>query len=83
MRQKLARGAMIIGIAVGIAGCATGPEPEWMKKPYHYASFAHMGFSMRHPGGEAKVTRRDVNLAKAEGWHGDTIEVKAADVIVE
>jgi hypothetical protein len=83
MRGKLARGAMIVGIAVGIAACATGPEPEWMKKPYHYASFAHMGFSWRNAHGDARVTRRDVSLATAQGWHGDPLQVKASDVIVE
>ena len=83
MRQMLARGAMVIGIAVGVVGCTTGPEPEWMKKPYHFASFAHMGFSLRNQSTEGRVTRRDVNLAKAQDWHGDTIQVKASDVIVE
>ncbi len=83
MRRKVGRGVMIVGIALGVAGCATGPEPEWMKQPYHFASFAHMGFSIRNQGAEHKVTRQDVTLAKAEGWHGDPIAVKPSDVIVE
>jgi hypothetical protein len=83
MRQKLTRGVMIVGLALGLAGCATGPEPEWMKKPYHFASFSHLGFSWRNQGEEHRVTRQDLTLAKAEGWHGDAVQVKASDVIVE
>ena len=83
MLPKLAWAAVIVGLAVGVAGCATGPEPEWMKKPYHYASFSHLRFSWRNQGPDVRVTGRDVSLAKAEGWHGDPITVKASDVIVE
>lgn len=83
MRHKLARDAMMIGVIIGLAGCATGPEPEWMKKPYHYASLAHLRFSWRSQGSEARVTHRDVSLATAEGWHGEPVMVKASDVIVE
>jgi hypothetical protein len=83
MRRKLARAAVIAGLAVGLAGCATEPEPEWMKKPYNYASFSHLRFSWRNQGPEVRVSGRDVSLAKAEGWHGDPITVKASEVIVE
>ena len=83
MRQRLIRGAMLVGLALGVAGCATGPEPEWMKKPYHFASFSHLGFSWRNQGEEHQVTRQDVQLAKLEGWHGDPVLVKPSDIIVE
>ena len=83
MRRTMILSALVIGMTVGVAGCATGPEPEWMKKPYHFASFAHMGFSVRNQGEGHRVTLQDVTLAKAEGWHGDPILVKPPEVIVE
>jgi hypothetical protein len=65
-------------------GCATNEEWEtWKSRPAHFASGAHMGFSIRNRAGTTShVSREDIAAAREEGWWGKAITV-AQEAILE
>ena len=67
----------LAGALATTTACATREQwIEWAKYDSHFASWKHMGFSLRQgPGAEPKVTRRDIEKAKTEGWWGEAIVV--------
>ena len=71
------------GVLVAMVGCATSEEWQtWQSHPTHFASGSHMGFSMRNKeGGQAKVTRQDIAMARDEGWWGKPITVGQEQIL--
>lgn len=65
------------------AGCASSEEwATWKAHPTHFASEAHMGFSVRNRGGkQAQVKREDVARARDEGWWGRPITVGQEEIL--
>ena len=70
-------------LALLVVGCATRQEwSEWNNHPAHFASASHMGFSVRNKEGAApKVTRKDIALARDEGWWGKPITVAQEQIL--
>lgn len=70
-------------VLVAAAGCATGEEwSTWYDHRTHFASYDHMGFSVRNTEGSApKVTRQDIALARDEGWWGKPITVAQEQIL--
>jgi hypothetical protein len=60
-----------------LLGCATADEwATWREHPAHFASADHLVFSMRNGArNEARVTRRDVALARDQDWWGKAVTV--------
>ncbi|MBI4611219.1 MAG: hypothetical protein HY726_19700 [Candidatus Rokubacteria bacterium] len=81
MRSRIVS-ALLLGGTLILTACATSEEwAEWRKHPSHFASGRHMGFSLRHTEGAApRVTRRDMETARAETWWGKTITVSAEQI---
>ena len=79
------RGKFLLFAAVLLtaAGCATGEEwNTWYEHRTHFASYDHMGFSLRNSEGSApKVTRKDIALARDEGWWGKPITVAQEQIL--
>jgi hypothetical protein len=65
------------------AGCATSQEwATWKDHPTHFASGEHLSFSVRNPEGKSpRVTRRDVALARDEGWWGKPVTVGQEQIL--
>jgi hypothetical protein len=74
---------MLIGAVLLAAGCASGEEwSTWKSHPTHFASGEHMFFSVRNTeGGQARVTRQDIALARDEGWWGKPITVSQEQIL--
>jgi len=75
---------IVLALALtGLAGCATGEEwNTWYTHRTHFASYEHMGFSVRNTeGGTPKVTRKDIALARDEGWWGKPITVSQEQIL--
>jgi len=74
----------LAGLLLLAAGCATHDEwTTWRQHPTHFASGDHLSFSVRHPeGASATVTRKDVALARDQGWWGKPVTV-AQETILE
>jgi hypothetical protein len=70
-------------VLVAAAGCATGEEwSTWYEHRTHFASYDHLGFSVRNTEGSApKVTRNDIALARNEGWWGKPITVAQEQIL--
>lgn len=64
-------------------GCATSDEwSTWKAHPSHFASGAHMAFSMRHGGTTpAHVTRQDVAFAHDQNWWGKAVTVEQGQIL--
>jgi len=66
-----------------VSGCATSDEwATWKTHPTHFASVAHMGFSVRNRTGTPRVTRQDIALARDESWWGRPITVGQEQILV-
>jgi len=67
-----------------VAGCATSDEwATWKQHPTHFASGDHLNFSARNQNddpGRAKVTRKDITLARDEGWWGKPVTVSQEQI---
>ena len=81
--MRSVRVLLIGGALLATAGCATSEEwGTWNSHSSHFASFAHMGFSVRNSEGSAPVvTRRDVALARDENWWGKPITVSQEQIL--
>ena len=81
--MRSVRVLLIGGALLAAAGCATSEEwATWNSHSSHFASFSHMGFSVRNTEGSApRVTRRDVALARDESWWGKPITVSQEQIL--
>jgi hypothetical protein len=83
MRSKGVRLLLVGGALVAAAGCATGEEWQiWRSNGAHFASGDHMFFSVRNrEGTKATVTRKDITLARDQGWWGKPITVSQDQIL--
>jgi hypothetical protein len=83
MRGKRWRVVLAGGILVAAAGCATNEEWEtWKSHPTHFASTAHMGFSVRNRQGTSpRVTREDIARARDEACWGQPVTVSQEQIL--
>lgn len=85
MRTRMLAVLLLSGIVVTTGACATSEEwAEWRKHPTHFATGDHLFFSARNrEGAPPRVTRRDLELARAETWWGKTITVSPEQIFRE
>ena len=83
MRSDRLRLLLLGGVLIAAAGCATGEEWQtWREHGSHFASGNHMGFSLRNrEGTAARVTRRDVALAREQAWWGKPVTVSQEQIL--
>ena len=83
MRSVRGKLLLLIAVLFTVAGCATGEEwNTWYTHRTHFASYDHMGFSVRNTEGSApKVSRQDIALARDEGWWGKPITVSQEQIL--
>jgi hypothetical protein len=83
MRSKGVRLLLVGGALVAATGCATAEEWQiWRSNGAHFASGEHMFFSVRNrEGSRATVTRKDITLARDEGWWGKPISVNQDQIL--
>jgi len=83
MRSARLRLLLVGGVLVAVTGCATGEEwATWKSHPTHFASGEHMFFSVRNrEGAQPRVTRKDIALARDEGWWGKPITVSQEQIL--
>ncbi len=83
MRSVLGKLLLLTAVLVAVGGCATGEEwATWYDHRTHFASYDHLGFSVRNTEGAApKVTRKDITLARDEGWWGKPITVAQEQIL--
>jgi len=83
MRSVRGKLLLFAAVLVAAAGCATGEEwNTWYEHRTHFASYEHMGFSVRNTeGSKPKVTRQDIALARDEGWWGKPITVAQEQIL--
>lgn len=83
MRSRIARAALIAGVALFTGACATSEEwAEWRKHPTHFASGQHALFSLRNnkDGTNPKVSRSDIEASRTENWWGKAITVSPGQI---
>ena len=83
MRSVRGKLLLLTAVLLAFGGCATGEEwNTWYTHRTHFASYDHMGFSVRNTeGGTPKVTRQDIALARDEGWWGKPITVSQEQIL--
>ena len=83
MRSVRGKLLLFAAVLVASAGCATGGEwNTWYTHRTHFASYDHLGFSVRNTEDSApKVTRKDIALARDEGWWGKPITVSQEQIL--
>src|SRR3990172_1398537 len=83
MRTGITRALLLGGVLLAASACATSEEwGEWGKHPAHFASGGHAMFSFRNTEGSApRVTRSEIDRARAEQWWGKVITVSAEQII--
>jgi hypothetical protein len=83
MRSTRLNVSLLALVLVTPAGCATKEEWEaWKSSPAHFASTAHMEFSVRNRAGKApEVRREDITAAREEGWWGRAITVAQESIL--
>ena len=83
--MRSVRGTILLSavVLVATAGCATSEEwNTWYSHRTHFASYDHMGFSLRNREGAApRVTRKDITLARDEAWWGKPITVAQEQIL--
>jgi hypothetical protein len=82
MRHRRLR-ILSAAVALLAAGCASGEDwATWKAHPTHFASGAHLGFSVRNrEGHSARVTREDITIARDEGWWGKAVTVGQEQIL--
>ena len=83
MPSHLIRRVLFAGALFAVTGCATSEEWQtWNEHRTHFASGDHMFFSVRNrEGGQARVTRNDIAMARTEGWWGKPITVSQEQIL--
>jgi len=83
MRTCITRALLLGGVMLVASACATSEErAEWTKHPTHFASGDHAMFSFRNTEGSApRITRSEIERARAEQWWGKVITVSAEQII--
>jgi hypothetical protein len=83
MRIKSLRLLLVGGVLVAATGCATAEEWQiWRSNGAHFASGDHMFFSVRNrEGTRPTVTRKDITLARDQGWWGKPITVNQDQIL--
>ncbi len=83
MRIKSLRLLLVGGVLVAATGCATGEEWQiWRSNGAHFASGDHMFFSLRNTAGtKPTVTRKDITLARDQGWWGKPVTVNQDQIL--
>ncbi len=82
MQARMLAVFLLMGIGLTTGACATSAEwAEWKKHPAHFASGDHLFFSFRNTEGSApRVTKRDIEMARAEVWWGKAITVSPQQI---
>jgi hypothetical protein len=85
MRKRVFAVMLLGGVMISAGACATSEEwAEWKRHSSHFATGDHLFFSVRNrEGTPPRVTRRDLELARAEVWWGKTITVSPAQIFRE
>lgn len=83
MRSWIMRLSLLGSILLLASACATSEEwAEWRKHPSHFATGDHLFFSFRNAEGSApRITRTDIERARAEQWWGKVITVSPEQII--
>ncbi len=83
MRPLIMRALLLGSVMLAASACASSEEwAEWRKHPTHFASGGHAMFSMRNTEGSApRVTRSEIDRARAEQWWGKVITVSPEQII--
>ena len=83
MRSVRGKLLLLTVVLLSVAGCATGEEwNTWYTHRTHFASYDHLGFSVRNTEGSSpKVSRKDIALARDEGWWGKPITVSQEQIL--
>ncbi len=83
MRRYLVRWPAVVVLLLAASACATSEEwRTWKEHPTHFASGDHLSFSARNPDGSApRVTRRDVAVAREEGWWGKPVTIGQEQIL--
>jgi hypothetical protein len=78
MRGDRLRRWLIGGTLLASAGCATSEDlATWREHTAHFASAAHMQFSLRNLGEPPQITPEDTAAAQAENWWGELVPAVA------
>ena len=85
MRTKALAVLLLSSVALTTGACATSAEwAEWRAHSTHYATGDHLVFSWRNTeGNPPRVTRKDLELSRAENWWGKTITVSPEQIFRE
>lgn len=83
MQTRITRALLLGGITLVATACATSEEwGEWRKHPTHFASGGHATFSFQNTEGAApRVSRSEMERARAEQWWGKVITVSPEQII--
>ena len=74
MRSDRFKLLLAVTVLLAAGGCATGEEWQtWREHPTHFASGDHLFFSTRN--------RKDIALARDEGWWGKPITVSQEQIL--
>ena len=85
MRTRMLAVLLLSGVAVATGACATSEEwADWQKHSSHFATGDHLFFSVRNrEGTPPRVTRGDLQMARAEEWWGKAITVTPEQIFAE
>ena len=83
MGSRLFTPLLLLSLALLTTACATSQEwSEWSQHPSHFASGEHLFFSVRNrAGADARVSRADIDGARAEGWWGQPVTVSSEAIL--
>ena len=83
MRGTGGRLPLAVAALLLMAGCATSEEwATWKQNPAHFASGDHLKFSMKNaPGSSPRVSREDLEAARAQNWWGRPITVRQEELL--
>lgn len=77
MRHRIRLLLVLGGIVAGASACATSSQwAEWREHSSHFASGDHLVFSLHNRDGRARVTRKDLQEARAQSWWGTPVVVR-------
>jgi hypothetical protein len=83
MPSRLVVTAFLGALALLAMGCASSQDMDsWKAHPTHFASGDHLYFSVRNREGAApRVTRKDIALAREQGWWGRPVAVGQEQIL--